>query len=131
MSALPSMSADADILASHDTPETGIAAADWNAVEDDLGRDGFAVLPSLLTPAQCDEIAGVCSDWLSAGRRCEGPFGKADRAIAFGIINIWIAVQGALPPPAIILMPILAALAGLTLVNRIRFAAYQCKEISR
>jgi CDP-diacylglycerol--glycerol-3-phosphate 3-phosphatidyltransferase len=85
----------------------------------------------VLLLAVAGELAGVCSDWLSAGRRCEGPFGKADRAIAFGIINIWIAVQGALLTPAIILMPILAVLAGLTLVNRIRFAAYQRKEISR
>jgi CDP-diacylglycerol---glycerol-3-phosphate 3-phosphatidyltransferase len=73
------------------------------------------------------ELAGVCSDWLGAGRRCEGPFGKSDRAIAFGIINIWIAVHGALPAPISILMPILAILAGLTLVNRLRFAAYQRK----
>ncbi|WP_454675803.1 2OG-Fe(II) oxygenase [Achromobacter pestifer] len=41
-----------------DQPEARIAAADWRAVEDNLGRDGFAVLPSLLTPAQCDEVSG-------------------------------------------------------------------------
>ncbi|WP_447920545.1 2OG-Fe(II) oxygenase [Achromobacter aegrifaciens] len=41
-----------------DPPETRIAAADWNAVEDHLGRDGYAVLPALLTPSQCKELAG-------------------------------------------------------------------------
>lgn len=73
------------------------------------------------------ELAGVCSDWLGAGRRCEGPFGKSDRAIAFGIVNVLIATQGALPAQAGILMSIFAALAALTLVNRLRFAAYQRK----
>jgi len=81
----------------------------------------------VLLLAVAGELAGVCSDWLGAGRRCEGPFGKADRAIAFGIINIWIAAQEELPATASILMPILAVLAGLTLVNRLRFAAYQRK----
>lgn len=41
----------------HDLPETRIADADWQAVEDDLGRDGYAVLPGLLTQAQCEELA--------------------------------------------------------------------------
>jgi len=36
--------------------ESGINAADWCTVEDDLARDGFSVLPSLLTPAQCEEL---------------------------------------------------------------------------
>lgn len=53
MSALPSMSADAD-----DLPEARIEAANWRDVEDSLGRDGFAVLPSLLTLGQCNELAG-------------------------------------------------------------------------
>ena len=36
------------------------------------------------------ELAGVCSDWLGAGRRCEGPLGKVDRAIVFATLNIWL-----------------------------------------
>ncbi|WP_338802836.1 2OG-Fe(II) oxygenase [Pseudomonas sp. RSB 5.4] len=43
---------------SHERPETRIQATNWNVVEDSLGRDGFAVLPSLLTTAQCEELAG-------------------------------------------------------------------------
>lgn len=39
-------------------PEAAIATTDWHIVEDALGRDGFCVLPALLTPAQCKEIAG-------------------------------------------------------------------------
>ncbi|MGH8450480.1 MAG: 2OG-Fe(II) oxygenase, partial [Pseudomonas sp.] len=58
MSALLSMSAGAVNLTSHDLPETRIAATNWGAVEDCLGLDGFAVLPSLLTSSQCEELAG-------------------------------------------------------------------------
>ena len=58
MRAQLSMSAAADCL-THDTPETRIAAADWSVVEDNLGRDGFAVLPSLLTPALCEDSPAI------------------------------------------------------------------------
>ena len=53
MSELLSMPASAD-----DLPEARISEADWSTVEDNLWHDGFAVLPSLLTPIQCEEIAG-------------------------------------------------------------------------
>ncbi|WP_254594538.1 2OG-Fe(II) oxygenase [Achromobacter insolitus] len=46
----------------HDKPESRIAMLDWATAEDDLGRDGYAVLPALLTPAQCAQLAGCYSD---------------------------------------------------------------------
>lgn len=46
----------------HDKPESRIVMLDWAAAEDDLGRDGYAVLPALLTPAQCAQLAGCYSD---------------------------------------------------------------------
>lgn len=61
MNSFLSLPPGADILTRNDVLETGIAAVDWSAVEHDLGCDGFAVLPSLLTPAQCEEIAGYFS----------------------------------------------------------------------
>lgn len=53
MRALLSMSGDMDKV-----PEARIEAANWFTVEDYLGRDGFAVLPSLLNTAQCEALAG-------------------------------------------------------------------------
>jgi hypothetical protein len=41
----------------HDLLEARIAATDWRPFEYALTRDGFAVLPALLTPRQCREIA--------------------------------------------------------------------------
>ncbi len=49
--------AQAPLPAQGGHPQSRVAAADWGAVEDGLGRDGFAVLPALLTPAQCEELA--------------------------------------------------------------------------
>lgn len=54
MSALMSMYADRDSL-----PEDRIAAANWPAVEDALGADGYAVLPGLLTSGLCNELADL------------------------------------------------------------------------
>lgn len=38
-----------------------IAAADWQALEDTLGDDGYAVLPRLLTAKQCQETIALFS----------------------------------------------------------------------
>jgi hypothetical protein len=46
----------------HGLPETRIADTDWQDVEDDQGRDGYAVLPGLLTQAQCEELAAGYGD---------------------------------------------------------------------
>lgn len=40
-------------------PEGRLAAIDWRAFEDALTRDGYAVLPSLLTPGQCRSVANL------------------------------------------------------------------------
>jgi len=76
----------------------------------------------VLSLAIAGELAGVCSEWLGSSRRCEGPFGKADRAIAFGVVNVWVAVQGSMPAAAWMVMPMFAALAILTFANRLRYA---------
>lgn len=49
MSALPS------------TPPPRLAAFDWSGVERDLDAQGSALLPGLLTPAECETIAGLYS----------------------------------------------------------------------
>lgn len=54
--------AQAEPLTHDGQPESRIAAVDWGAVEDGLGRDGFAVLSALLTPDQCEQIAGSFAD---------------------------------------------------------------------
>ncbi|MFD1260691.1 CDP-alcohol phosphatidyltransferase family protein [Entomomonas asaccharolytica] len=75
----------------------------------------FVVILSLLT-----EYAGVMGPLVGASRRYDGPMGKSDRALAFGVISAGIAI-GWLPLTWI--NPLLWIIAGLlvyTLVNRIR-----------
>lgn len=83
----------------------------------------------VLSLAIARELAGVCSEWVGTGHRCEEPLGKADRAIAFGAIHLWIVVQGPLPGVASILMPTFAALALLTFTNRYRYAVHECRTL--
>lgn len=49
---------DSRARADHDTLDARIAATNWDALEHDLTRDGYAVLPGMLTPRQCREVAG-------------------------------------------------------------------------
>lgn len=75
----------------------------------------LVVILSLLT-----EYAGVMGPLVGASRRYDGPMGKSDRALAFGVISACIAI-GWLPLTWI--NPLLWIIAGLlvyTLVNRIR-----------
>jgi hypothetical protein len=46
---------------SPDSLEARIAATDWSPFENALTRDGYAVLPALLTPRQCREVASYFS----------------------------------------------------------------------
>ena len=52
------MPVSSDITPLRSPLEHRIAATDWAEVENALWRDGYAVLSSLLTRAQCDEVSG-------------------------------------------------------------------------
>lgn len=82
----------------------------------------LVVILSLLT-----EYAGVMAPLVGASRRYDGPMGKSDRALAFGVISAGIAI-GWLPLTWInVLLWVIAALLVYTLVNRIKQGL---KEIS-
>lgn len=82
----------------------------------------LVVILSLLT-----EYAGVMAPLVGASRRYDGPMGKSDRALVFGVISAGIAI-GWLPLTWInLLLWVIAALLVYTLVNRIKQGL---KEIS-
>lgn len=82
----------------------------------------LVVIVSLLT-----EYAGVMGPLVGASRRYDGPMGKSDRALAFGVISAGIAI-GWLPVTWInALLWVIAALLVYTLINRIKQGL---KEIS-
>lgn len=78
---------------------------------------GFVLL------AAAAEAAGLCGLATGAGRRYDGPFGKSDRAAAIGALAILAAIG--IPHAAWInwIFAVLAALAAITMANRMLEAA--------
>lgn len=75
----------------------------------------LVVILSMLT-----EYAGVMGPLVGASRRYDGPMGKSDRALAFGIISAGVAI-GWLPLAWInILLWVIAALLIYTMINRVK-----------
>lgn len=68
------------------------------------------------------ELIGISSGTLNFGRRCEGPAGKTDRALVFGLLGLSFSLLGILPTWVSLSMPLLASLLVLTAVNRVRFS---------
>ena len=66
------------------------------------------------------EFAGVLGPMIGASRRHDGPMGKSDRALVFGALGLAIAVTPELPLWTSWIMPGLAALLCVTVLNRIR-----------
>lgn len=77
---------------------------------------GAVIFLSALT-----EMTGTVAVMSGASRRYDGPMGKSDRAFVFSLIAIWIAAaNGILPAYSVIIMWSIAALAAITVVNRVR-----------
>ncbi|RNF35693.1 CDP-alcohol phosphatidyltransferase family protein [Paracoccus methylarcula] len=70
--------------------------------------------------AALTEFAGVLGAVHGDGRRYDGPMGKSDRALVFGILGTWIAVLGVMPDWFRWILPIICVMMAWTVVNRIR-----------
>lgn len=81
---------------------------------------GPAWVGAVVVLAGLTELAGVMGQTVGASRRYDGPMGKSDRAFVFGALGLWIGIGGPLPDWLGWLMPALAALLALTVVNRVR-----------
>ncbi|MDR6433402.1 CDP-alcohol phosphatidyltransferase family protein [Brucella pseudogrignonensis] len=67
------------------------------------------------------EFVGVTAASLGSSRRYDGPMGKSDRAVFFGVLGAWVAIDGALPDWAFWVQPVLCLLLIVTVVKRIRY----------
>ena len=74
----------------------------------------------IIVLALLTEIAGLLALSVGASRRYDGPMGKSDRALLFGILGGWLAADGFLPQWMVWLQPLLIALLLWTIFNRIR-----------
>lgn len=72
--------------------------------------------------ATLSEFAGVLGLTVGASRRYDGPLGKSDRALVFGALGLWVGCGGGMPAWLYWVMPVLLALIGLTIINRVKQA---------
>ncbi|HTO33978.1 MAG TPA: CDP-alcohol phosphatidyltransferase family protein [Pararhizobium sp.] len=70
--------------------------------------------------ATMTEFAGVTGAANGRTRRYDGPMGKSDRAVVFGILGAWVSVVGTLPGWLFWLQPLLCVMLCLTVVGRVR-----------
>jgi CDP-diacylglycerol--glycerol-3-phosphate 3-phosphatidyltransferase len=84
---------------------------------------GLVIVLSALT-----EFAGVLGPTVGGSRRYDGPLGKSDRALLFGALGLWVGLGGPLPDWWSWLMPVVAVLLALTVVNRVRAGLAEARE---
>jgi CDP-diacylglycerol---glycerol-3-phosphate 3-phosphatidyltransferase len=98
----------------------------------------FALLPpfsgawigAVIVLAILTEFVGVLGSGVGVSRRYDGPFGKSDRAFAFGALGLWAGLGVALPDWLAWLQPAFAALLILTIVNRVRRGLAETRGVS-
>lgn len=76
---------------------------------------GLVIVLSIMT-----EFAGALGPAVGASRRYEGPMGKSDRALVFGALGLWVGSSAPTPEWFGWVMPLVAILLALTIVNRVR-----------
>lgn len=90
----------------------------------------LALVPGMSAPlivlitilAIIGEMTGVVSVQIGAGRRYDGPLGKSDRAFAFGLLALLLALGLPGGDWLTVYLSLLAVLAVLTVINRARRA---------
>jgi CDP-diacylglycerol--glycerol-3-phosphate 3-phosphatidyltransferase len=73
------------------------------------------------------EMAGALGPLLGATRRYDGPFGKSDRAFAFGLLGFLIGVGLTPGMWTTVILAVLLALSALTILNRARSIVTEAK----
>ena len=81
---------------------------------------GGAAVAVAVVGAALAEMAGVMGPSVGASRRYDGPFGKSDRAVAFGLLGLALALGFEAGGWATPLVWGLGALALVTAANRVR-----------
>lgn len=78
--------------------------------------------------ATLTEFAGLAGPSVGASRRYDGPMGKSDRAVVFGVLGAWIAIDGTLPDWMFWLQPLLCLLLAATTIKRIAKGINEAKS---
>jgi len=99
----------------------------------------FALLPpfsgfgiaAVIIFAIIAELAGVMGPMIGASRRYDGPFGKCDRAFAFGALGFWVGLGGPMPESLQLIVPLFVLLLIVTIVNRVQSALNEARTAGR
>lgn len=83
---------------------------------------GWPGVASVIFLSALSEMTGALGPMVGVERRYDGPMGKSDRAFVFGALGLWLGAVGHLPGWAAWIMPAIAILIALNIVNRIRNA---------
>ena len=83
------------------------------------GSSLWLVLPVILLSI-LSEMAGVLGVMVGASRRYDGPMGKCDRALVFGLLGVLVGFGAPVGEAFAAIWGVLALLIGATIVNRVR-----------
>ena len=86
---------------------------------------GWGSVAAVIFLSGLSEMTGALGPAVGAERRYDGPMGKSDRAFIFSVLGLWLGVAGSLPGWAFWIMPAVALLILMNIVNRIRSALNQ------
>lgn len=81
---------------------------------------GWGGIATIVFLSALSEMAGVLGQAVGAERRYDGPMGKSDRGLVFGVLGLWVWLSGELPAWLFWLMPAMAAAIAANIWNRIR-----------
>ncbi len=95
-----------------------------------LAPFGPAWIGALIVLASLTELAGVLGPMVEASRRYDGPMGKSDRAVVFGVLGVWVGAAGPMPDWLVWLMPVVAVLLVATIVNRVRAGLREASSVA-
>lgn len=81
---------------------------------------GWPSIGTLILLSCLSEYAGALGPMIGAPRGYDGPMGKSDRALLFGVLGLWVGLRSSLPDWSLWLILATSALIALNIVNRIR-----------
>jgi CDP-diacylglycerol--glycerol-3-phosphate 3-phosphatidyltransferase len=81
---------------------------------------GWASVGAVIFLSGLSEMTGALGPMIGVDRRYDGPMGKSDRAFVFGVLGLWLGLAGDLPNWSFWIMPCMALLIILNIVNRVR-----------
>lgn len=92
---------------------------------------GWASVATVIFLSGLSEMTGALAPMVGVERRYDGPMGKSDRAFVFGVLGLWLGLAGSLPGWIFWVMPIMAILILMNVVNRIRNALQQIPDSTK